>query len=234
MSQENSNTTAMERIAKINGVEGFDPSELVERYTDLSSGEERAHLPVYAQMAWFRLVYPQGKIAVRVTQGNCCFVAHARVYPNYKDGEECFLAEGTASRGKCEEKLSVSPREWAQTAAIGVALRNAGFGLQFKLSGEDFSEIAADEFAEEAAGGADAVGAEREKAEEKPLTLQERYEAALKFECRITKYRGKTMGEIMRADPRFIDWLVNKYQGEDELKAAARTICEYAASQVSA
>lgn len=56
-------------------------------------------LPVVIQMAWFRLVYPQGKIAVQVSSGKDCFVATARVYANYQDPVECYLAEATASRG---------------------------------------------------------------------------------------------------------------------------------------
>lgn len=36
-------------------------------------------------------------------------------------------------------------REWAQTAAIGIALRNAGFGLQFQIAGEVFDSVAPNE-----------------------------------------------------------------------------------------
>lgn len=39
----------------------------------------------------------------------------------------------------------MSPREWAQTAAVGIALRNAGFGLQFSAAGDDFPDMAPDE-----------------------------------------------------------------------------------------
>lgn len=100
-------------------------------YTDLETGEVRKRLPVMIQMAWFRMKYPEGRIAITVSPGKDCFVATAKVYPSYKDGAECYLAEATASRGYLADKPSVSPREWAQTAAVGIALRNAGFGLQF-------------------------------------------------------------------------------------------------------
>lgn len=66
-------------------------------FTDLNSQETRKRLPVMIQIAWFRLKYPEGKIAVQVTQGKDCFVATAKVYPSYKDGDECYLAEATAS-----------------------------------------------------------------------------------------------------------------------------------------
>lgn len=65
----------------INKVEGFDPEAFTTEYTDLNSNESRKHLLVMAQMAWFRLKYPEGKIAVSIESGNNCFVATARVYP---------------------------------------------------------------------------------------------------------------------------------------------------------
>ena len=74
----------------IHRVEGFDPSVYAIDYTDLNTGETRKRLPVMAQMAWFRLVYREGKIAVTVTPGKDCFVATARVYPSYKDPADCF------------------------------------------------------------------------------------------------------------------------------------------------
>lgn len=132
-------------IATINAVEGFDPEPFAVEYADLESGETRKRLPVMVQMAWFRLKYPEGKITTKVTNGRDCFVATARVYPSYKDSDDCYLAEATASRGYLAEKPSVSPREWAQTAAVGIALRNAGFGLQFGMAGEDFPAVAPDE-----------------------------------------------------------------------------------------
>lgn len=132
-------------IATINAVEGFDPEPFAVEYADLESGETRKRLPVMVQMAWFRLKYPEGKITTKVTSGKDCFVATARVYPSYKDSGDCYLAEATASRGYLAEKPSVSPREWAQTAAVGIALRNAGFGLQFGMAGEDFPAVAPDE-----------------------------------------------------------------------------------------
>lgn len=132
-------------IATINAVEGFDPEPFAVEYADLESGEIRKRLPVMVQMAWFRLKYPEGKITTKVTSGKDCFVATARVYPSYRDSDDCYLAEATASRGYLAEKPSVSPREWAQTAAVGIALRNAGFGLQFGMAGEDFPAVAPDE-----------------------------------------------------------------------------------------
>ena len=107
----NPNNAALQTsiLNNIHKVEGFDPSVYAIDYTDLSTGETRKRLPVMAQLAWFRLVYPEGKIAINVIPGHDCFVATARVYPSYKDPTDCYLAEATASRGYDPAKPSVSP-----------------------------------------------------------------------------------------------------------------------------
>lgn len=152
-------------ISTINAVEGFDPEPFAVEYTDLESRETRKRLPVMIQMAWFRLKYPEGKITTKVTNGKDCFVATARIYPSYKDSDDCYLAE----------KPSVSPREWAQTAAVGIALRNAGFGLQFGMAGEDFPEVAPDELGlmEGSAGIQTETGADISAPEPVPMQTQE-------------------------------------------------------------
>ena len=101
MSQNNSNDKAamLAKLSSINQVEGFDPTPFAVEYTDLNTGESRKRLPVMIQMAWFRLKYPEGRIAVQVTPSKDCFVATARIYPSYKDSSDCYLAEATASRG---------------------------------------------------------------------------------------------------------------------------------------
>ena len=50
----------------INQVDGFDPSQLTVDYVDLTTQEKRKRLPVMAQLAWFRLRHPEGKIALHV------------------------------------------------------------------------------------------------------------------------------------------------------------------------
>ena len=232
--------TMLAEIAKINAVDGFDPAPFAVDFTDLGSGEVRKRLPVMIQMAWFRLRYPEGKISVEVTQGHDCFVAKARVYPNYRDPVECYLAEATASRGRCQDKPSVSPREWAQTAAVGIALRNAGFGLQFSAAGEDFSSTAPDEFTMDLV--TDPVPEEpapvRAKAVVPPpppapreLTPEEKLEAAMRLPCPIKKFSGKTLGDLVSLDPKSLVWLANKYTHSEEISAAAKLICESALNE---
>lgn len=244
MSQSNSNDKAamLAKLAEINKVDGFDPTPFAVEYTDLITGEVRKRLPVMIQIALFRMKYPEGRIAIQVSSGKDCFVATARVYPSYKDAPECFLAEATASRGYDASKPSVSPREWAQTAAVGIALRNAGFGLQFSAAGDDFEETAPNELATDLTdpealpetGGAPEADAAAPEPEEREPTPEERLEQAMKTPCPIAKYKGKTLGEVLSLDPNALNWVANKFTGSAEVSSAAKTICEYAMQQASA
>jgi len=238
MSQNNSNDKAvnMALIENINKVEGFDPTPFAVDFIDLNTQETRKRLPVMIQMAWFRMKYPEGKISVSVTPAKDCFVATARVYPSYKDGPEAYLAEATASRGYLAEKPSVSPREWAQTAAVGIALRNAGFGLQFAMAGEEIESIAANEFGGESNAVPEAVPVPvpqnntnvPQEPETVELTPEQKLEVAKNQPCPITKYKDKTLGDMISVDPKSLIWLATKYTGSPEISAAAKLICDYA------
>ena len=217
-------------LCTINAVEGFDPTPYAVDYTDLTTNETRKRLPVMAQIAWFRLRYPDGKISVQVNPGKDCFVATAKVYPSYKDPADCFLAEATASRGFLEDKPSVSPREWAQTAAVGIALRNAGFGLQFSMAGDEFPDTVS-----EGAPMTNAAAPAEPYAVEEPtppeLTPEEKLEQAMNVPCPITKFKGKTLGEVLQLDPGAIKWVAEKFPATEKAGAAAQLIRDFALQQ---
>lgn len=233
---------AMEALQKINAVEGFDPAALAVEYTDLNSNggsDKRLRLPVMVQIGWFRLKYPEGRIAVSVAPGKDCFVATARVYPHYSAPVEQFLAEATASRGYLPDKPTVSPREWAQTAAMGIALRNAGFGLQFGAAGDAFDTPVVDELgsimwsghpSDAALDGAmpspQSAPAPQPPAEQEPTLTP--FEKALKLPCPISKYSGKTLGDVLQMDPKALYWVANKFTGDPAISAAAKLICDEA------
>ena len=154
-----------------------------------------------------------------------------------------FLAEATASRGYLPDKPTISPREWAQTAAVGIALRNAGFGLQFGAAGDAFETPAVDELggiiwtgeptdvlspnisASPSSPAPSAPPAAAPQPTETPL------EQALKKPCPISKYTGKTLGDVLKMDPKALVWVANKFTGDAEISAAAKLICEQAAAQ---
>ena len=241
MCQDHRNESATNQVlvASIHRVEGFDPSVYAVDYTDLESGEVRKRIPIMPLLAWFRLAYPDGKIAVTVTPAKDCFVATARIYPSYKDGPDSYIGEATVSRGYCTDKPSVSPREWAQTAAIGVALRNAGFGLQFGMVGDGLPGETPDTFSDTEEigteptrlGGTPASPAPSPVSESRELTLEEKAKAAMQRPCPIAKFSGKTLGEVLSLDPIAIKWIAEKYNGDDAIKAGALAICKYATEQ---
>lgn len=226
-------------LNQIQKVDGFNPEVFAVEYTDLITNDKRKRLPVMVQMAWFRLKYPEGRIAVSVSKGNDCFVATARIYPSYKDPVEFYLAEATASRSFDPAKPSVSPREWAQTAAVGIALRNAGFGLQFNSAGDDFSAQTANEFIVDTAvpsgnGNSEPLIAPvlKEAGLPRELTPEERFQQALAVQWPTKKHAGKTLGDVLHVEPSALTWLADRYSGNPEASKAAKFICEYA-SQVT-
>lgn len=237
-SNANEMSATKRAIHGINAVEGFDPFTLAVEYTDLNTSEVRQRLPVMAQIAWYRLKYPEGRIAISVTPVKEVFVASVRVYKDYNDPVDCFLSEATASRKYDASKPTVSPREWAQTAAVGIALRNAGFGLQFHAAGESFDEAAADELGalpdEQMPTGSE----EPIEAEPAPAPLEQAQaestetplERAMKMPCPITKdgLQGKTLGDLIKLDPKALTWIADKYTKNPEIAAGARLICEHA------
>ncbi len=240
----------------INQVDGFDPSQLTVDYVDLTTQEKRKRLPVMAQLAWFRLRHPEGKIALQVEPVKDYFVATAKVYVSYKDPVECYLSEATASRKYDPLKPTVSPREWAQTAAIGIALRNAGFGLQFSAAGDGFDSNVPDELGVENGitppapmptgtpptlqpeAETPAVVAAPPVSDPEPviveLTPEQKFEQACAVVSPIKKHGGKTLGEVLSTEPRAINWLASKFGGDETIRAAAEYICNYAMEQTPA
>lgn len=232
---------ALSAIRKINAVDGFDPTPLAVEYVDLNTQEKRSRLPVMAQLAWFWLKHPEGRISVSVTAAKDCFVATARVYPNYTSPPDQYLAEATASRGYQPDKPTVSPREWAQTAAIGIALRNAGFGLQFSAAGDSFDSPAVDELGGIIWSGEDdpqaPLAPEKQEEPAAPQAQQssaepmDPLEKAMNTPCPIRKYSGRTLGQVLQEDPKAILWVANKFSDNPEISAAAKLICEHAMEQ---
>ena len=252
---QNNMTSQMSILNTINKVDGFDPSTMAVEYTDLTTQEKRKRLPVMAQLAWFRLKFPEGKIALTVEAVKDYFVATARIYVSYKDPLECYLSEATASRKYDPLKPTVSPREWSQTAAVGIALRNAGFGLQFSAAGDRFDSDVPDELGVGAGimppptpsptpagtasvpqtGTEDSAPPAPVKAPEVvELTPEQKFQKACAILSPIKKHSGKTLGEVLQMDPGAINWLATKFSRDESVRAAAEFICSYAMAQATA
>lgn len=120
---------------ELNKVEGFDPASYARTITD-ANGQQSLYLDVQYRKMWFRLVNPNGKIVKKICNfdGNLA-VVEARVYLDRNDSLENFVSNAFAQRFIDPSNQEYGNRylESAETAAVGRALADAGFGLQFCL-----------------------------------------------------------------------------------------------------
>lgn len=128
----------VEGIRNLNKVEGFDPR----RYMRIIEQEGRAgkyYLDVAFRKLWFRLKYPEGKIVKKILKlTDQVAIVEARVYLHRNDAEENFIANALAQKYRTEDgQFGNKFVELAETAAVGRALSDAGFGLQFADKEED-------------------------------------------------------------------------------------------------
>ena len=126
-----------EAVAALNRVEGFNPMELA-RILTKEGQEDQLYLDVKYRKLWFRLVHPLGKIvsSIRSFTENMAIV-EARIYLDKCDAEENYIANAFSQKFRTNDpNFGDKFLEMAETAAVGRALSNAGFGLQFADVGE--------------------------------------------------------------------------------------------------
>ncbi|MBD5092879.1 MAG: hypothetical protein HDT26_01080 [Subdoligranulum sp.] len=117
------------------------------------------------------------------------------------------------------------------------------------MAGEDFEPLAASELGltgmnePEAKPAAPSTGTDRQPPQEeytaimepeRVLTPEEKLKQAMCVPCPITKFSGKTLGEVLSLDPGAIKWVATKFTGNEAIRDAAKLICEYAAQQATA
>lgn len=125
-------------IRNLNKVEGFDPRKYM-RVIQQEGQAGKYYLDVAFRKLWFRLKYPEGKIVKKILKlTDQVAIVEARVYLNRNDAEENFISNALAQKymtadGQFGNKFV----ELAETAAVGRALSDAGFGLQFADKEED-------------------------------------------------------------------------------------------------
>ena len=230
---------AMEMVGKLNQVEGFDPNVFVMDLMNLTAGEVRKRLPVNAQIAWFRLKYPMSKIAVSVKPGkNESYIATAKVYADVKDGVENYLAEGTVEKFPIKDKPEISVIEWAQTSAIGLALKNAGFGLQVALDAAPAAQFEDDGYTVQPHNATEKESGNAGQEKEEPISEEEvekeRVRKALAYKCPLSKYKDKTYDDLLKENPTILDYLAYRWTGKEsnpEAAENAKIICDYAQKQ---
>lgn len=122
----------VEEIQKLNRVEGFDPR----KYMRTIQGEgqpARYYLDVAFRKLWFRLKYPEGKIVKHILKlTDQVAIVEAKVYLNRNDDPDHFISNALAQKYMtADTQFGNKYVELAETAAVGRALSDAGFGLQF-------------------------------------------------------------------------------------------------------
>lgn len=135
-------TSMYEGIAEVNNlnkVEGFDPRRFM-RLIQKEGQLGKFYLDVAYRKLWFRLRYPEGKIVKKLIKlTDQVAIVEARVYLNRNDAEDNFISNALAQKYQTsDEQFGSKYVELAETAAVGRALSDAGFGLQFADKEEDF------------------------------------------------------------------------------------------------
>lgn len=138
---ETINTTMYDRVDEVrnlNRIEGFDPRQYMRNLTG-SDGTVKQYLDVVYRKLWFRLKNPEGKIVkklLKLTEQTA--IVEARIYLNKTDPEDSYIASAFAQKfSNQDEQFGAKFLELAETAAVGRALADAGYGLQFAdLEGE--------------------------------------------------------------------------------------------------
>ena len=129
----------VEEIRQLNKVNGFDPRKFM-RLISKEGQPGSYYLDVTFRKLWFRLCYPEGKIVkklIKLTESVA--IVEARVYLNRNDAEDNFVANALAQKYfSNEDQFGTKYVELAETAAVGRALSDAGFGLQFADKEGDF------------------------------------------------------------------------------------------------
>lgn len=124
-------------VAELNRVEGFDPMAVVSTIHK-ENQEDQLYLEVKYRKLWFRLCNPNGKISKKVLSANeNMAIIEARVYRDCNDPEESYIGSGFSQKFRTDDvNFGMKFLESAETAAIGRALAEAGYGIQF-VEGEE-------------------------------------------------------------------------------------------------
>ena len=118
-------------LAALHQVEGFDPRKFM-RLIQKEDQSSRYYLDVAYRKLWFRLCYPEGKIVKTIRSITAQMaIVEARVYLNKNDPDDSYVANAFAQKFREDSEIGQKYVELAETAAVGRALSDAGFGLQF-------------------------------------------------------------------------------------------------------
>lgn len=135
----------VDAVNKLNYVEGFDPFKYMRNLAP--EGEApKLYLDVAYRKLWFRLKHPNGKIVKTLMKlTDQMAVVEAKVYLDREDPADSYIANAMAQRYLTpDDQFGMKYVELAETAAVGRALKDAGFGLQFPDLEGDFDQNVVD------------------------------------------------------------------------------------------
>ena len=139
----------------------------------------------------FRMVYPQGIIKTYLVSnenGMCIFRTEVLT------DEGKLLGTGTAYEREDSSFINqTSYIENCETSSVGRALGMAGFGIDVSVRSAE----------------------EMQNAINKQVITQE---IANSYKLNIGKYKDKTIKEVFRNDPKYINWLINNTENEQLLE----------------
>ena len=229
-------------IRDLNKIEGFDPKKYMRLISEEGKGD-KYYLDVAARKLWFRLKYPKGKIVKQlVYRTEQMAVIEARVYLDCNDPADNFIANAFAQKYLTEDaQFGNKFLELAETAAVGRALADAGFGLQFADEEGDIDpEVADAPFDAGMILGSrinESLGAQQ--AIQKDMPVEQIYsmltpEAAAAVVISIGFHKGKTLGQVAVEKPSSLEWYVTSYGGPDNLlRAGAKYLMDAALRKAS-
>ena len=267
-----------EAIRALNRVEGFDPSKLVRIITD-ENGNTGYYLDVKWRKLWFRLANPLGAIRVNVLEQNQQYaVVEARIYLHHDDPDSAYISNAIVRRSLDEsDPFGRQFMETAETKAIGRALADAGFGIQFpdrdpgadaELADSPFQipdvtdpiatlpctvipesvdtvtgEVKETEIPAPAAAPAVVPAPENPAIPTAPAyttvsSIEDIYalitlKDAMEYPVPFKNCMGKSLHEVAAEKPSTLQWILESYQGRDNiLRAAAKKLLTEASTKI--
>lgn len=222
-------------MSKFNEIEGFNPQTYARHITD-SDGNDTLYLDVQYRKLWFRLANPNGKVVKKIHKyDNNTAVVEARVYLDRNDPEDAFISNAFAQRAfDPSNDFSSRYLESAETAAVGRALADAGYGLQFALEKDDTpvdmgqiipKKVQSNETPTQKTEDIPPKPVFNESTPIEEIVQNMSYEDAVKivYHCN-GKHNGQTLGQLAIDDYRCITWLVESYKGKNNLLKGAAIV----------